>query len=237
MKIRLLVADVDGTITESRMGFRIPLEALQALLRLEESGIRVAFVSANALPVLAGLGRYLGLTGPLIGETGCLAYYRDRVLHLCRRSAKEATRIVEEEFSDYVKPSWQNIFRIYDFAYRVRPGIDASRLAAAIEGRLREIGVKDIHVGFSGFAIHLTPLKNAKAYGFRKAVELAGVRPDETAAIGDSAMDAPMLREAGLSIAVGDADEELKRAAMIVTEKPAGYGFAEAVELILSKYA
>jgi len=235
--IRLVVSDVDGTLTETRSGFRMPVETIKAMRRLEDSGIMVSLLSSNAFPVLAGLGRYIGLSGPLVGETGCLAFHRGEIVHLCRHSAGEAARIVEEEFSEYLKGSWQNAFRLYDYAYKLKPGVDPGRILKMVEDRLRELGYRHIYVGFSGYALHLTPLENAKAYGFKRILELAGVEKRETAAIGDSIMDAPMLLEAGLPIAVGDADEELKRIARIVTSKPAGYGFAEAAEIILREYS
>ncbi len=232
-RIRLVVSDVDGTITESRSSFRIPAVTIEAMRRLEEAGISVSLLSSNALPVLAGLSRYLGLSGPMVGETGCLAYYKENVTPLCDKSARDAASVVEDEFSQYLVASWQNSFRLYDYAYRVRPGVDGRSVASLLEKRLRELGYDYIYVDFSGYAVHLTPLKDAKAHGFRKILEIMGVDAGGVAAIGDSVMDAPMLREAGLPIAVGDADEELKHVAKIVTSRPAGLGFAEAAELIL----
>ena len=55
--IRAVITDVDGTITdyEDRLG----VEALVAIRKLEDSGIRVVLCSGNALCVLKALGRYM----------------------------------------------------------------------------------------------------------------------------------------------------------------------------------
>ncbi len=230
----MLVADLDGTITEDRGTYRVPLEALEAARRLQEAGVLLGIVSANAIPVLAGVARYLDIRGPVIGETGCMAYYREELIHLCRESAREAAELVERDFKGQLRPSWQNVYRHHDFAFRIAPGVEPSDLVARIRERLVEAGFESIHVGYSGFAIHLTPLEKGKAYGFREACRLAGVDPSETAAIGDSDMDVPMLELSALPIAVSNADPRVKSVARIVTRRPSGYGFSEAVDLILS---
>ncbi len=229
----MLVADLDGTLTEDRESYRVPLETLEAARRLQDSGVVLAIVSANAIPVLAGVARYLGVRGPVIGETGCMAYYREEIIHLCEETAEEAARLVEREFRSVVRPSWQNVYRHHDFAFHLLPGVDPQAVMFRIRERLVEAGFTSIHVGYSGFAVHLTPLENGKAYGFREACRLAGVEPSETAAIGDSAMDSPMLKLSAVPIAVANADPELRSVARIITRRPSGYGFAEAVEYII----
>jgi 3-deoxy-D-manno-octulosonate 8-phosphate phosphatase (KDO 8-P phosphatase) len=57
---------------------------------------------------------------------------------------------------------------------------------------------------------------------------------DEVAYVGDDLPDLPLLRRAGLAIAVGDAVEEVKAVAHYTTKALAGHGaIREAVELIL----
>jgi len=56
------------------------------------------------------------------------------------------------------------------------------------------------------------------------------IPPEEIAVIGDMANDVTMFREAGLSIAMGNAAEDVKAAATVVTASNAEDGFAQAVE-------
>jgi 3-deoxy-D-manno-octulosonate 8-phosphate phosphatase (KDO 8-P phosphatase) len=62
----------------------------------------------------------------------------------------------------------------------------------------------------------------------------AGVDDSAVAFIGDDLPDIPLLRRAGLAVAVGDAVPEVKDAAHFTTKAHAGHGAVrEAVELIL----
>jgi len=63
-----------------------------------------------------------------------------------------------------------------------------------------------------------------------------GIAPDETATIGDMPNDVLMFAHSGLSIAMGNADREVQRAARQVTTSNDDDGFANAVErFILSE--
>lgn len=73
-----------------------------------------------------------------------------------------------------------------------------------------------------------------KVPAFERMLEQAGVRPEETAVIGDDLPDYPLIIRSGLGVAVADAVGEVKDAAEYVTEKPGGRGAVrEVIELIL----
>lgn len=62
-----------------------------------------------------------------------------------------------------------------------------------------------------------------------------GIRPEETAYLGDDLVDLPALRRAGLAAAVGDAVAEVRAAADWVASAPGGRGAVrELVEFILT---
>jgi len=60
-----------------------------------------------------------------------------------------------------------------------------------------------------------------------------GIDPAETAAIGDSEVDIPMFRVAGISVAMGDGTAEAKAAASQFTATADGDGVAEFLESLL----
>lgn len=73
-----------------------------------------------------------------------------------------------------------------------------------------------------------------KLPAFEKMLAAAGVTPEETAVVGDDLPDLPLVKRAGLGIAVADAVDELKDAAAMVTNKRGGEGAVrEVIELIL----
>jgi 3-deoxy-D-manno-octulosonate 8-phosphate phosphatase (KDO 8-P phosphatase) len=73
-----------------------------------------------------------------------------------------------------------------------------------------------------------------KMPAYEEILEKAGVEDSAVAFIGDDLPDIPLLRRAGLAVAVGDAVPEVKDAAHFTTKAHAGHGAVrEAVELIL----
>lgn len=61
------------------------------------------------------------------------------------------------------------------------------------------------------------------------------ISPSQAITIGDMPSDVLMFKKSGFSIAMGNASEEVKRTADIVTESNIEEGFAKAVEHVLSK--
>ncbi|MEB3787175.1 MAG: HAD hydrolase family protein, partial [Desulfurococcales archaeon] len=50
-RIKAVAADLDGTLTVARGSTLLEVEAVKAVRMLEESGIQVAIVTGNSLPV------------------------------------------------------------------------------------------------------------------------------------------------------------------------------------------
>lgn len=73
-----------------------------------------------------------------------------------------------------------------------------------------------------------------KMQAYEEILRKAGVSDSAVAYIGDDLPDIPLMRRAGLAIAVGDAVPEVKEAAHYTTKALAGRGaIREAVEVIL----
>ncbi len=225
----MVASDIDGTLTVSRETTRIDPGVVEVLQLLERNGVSVVLVSSNTLPVVIGLKRYFDLSGPAIGESGALVYYGgNRIEHLTNYSTREAADYLEKEYSWCLHPSWQNQYRFHDYAFRVRDECK-ERIREVLDEIKRVFREKHpyVRVGYSGYAVHLTPMDVSKAGALRHVSERLGIPLEEFAAVGDSEMDADMVRTVGLGVAVGNADEELKRVADYVTEKPSGHGFVE----------
>ena len=63
----------------------------------------------------------------------------------------------------------------------------------------------------------------------RLSIELA-IPPEEIATVGDMANDVLMFALSGLSIAMGQSNDDVKRSARRVTKSNRDEGFAEAIE-------
>ena len=105
----------------------------------------------------------------------------------------------------------------------IRTGLITGRDSPATARRAREMGME--------FVIQGQP---KKLDSYKAVLTRAGVTDDEVAYIGDDLTDIPLLRRAGLAVAVADATVEAKRAAHYITVARGGEGAVrEVVELIL----
>jgi len=234
--LRVLFLDVDGTLTVDRESYDLDLDAVLALRRVVKSGVLVSLVSSNALPIVVGLSRYIGLNGPVIGESGGLVYCEEwGIVDLGDRPGFEPYRAVLSEFSECVEDSWQNRFRVYDFAVRIKR--DCRSRDRDVYERIRDY-VESRYPGFtaeySGYAVHIHSVFVSKKRAVLYVLEKLGVSPGEAGGIGDSLVDESFLSVLGYSAAVSNADEELKRAVRFTLSNPSGRGVVEFIERVLS---
>lgn len=80
------------------------------------------------------------------------------------------------------------------------------------------------------FYLEIIPRSIHKGQGLMEICKITGIRPEETAAFGDAANDIPMLRAAGLGVAMGNAAEAVRAAADRVTKTNNEDGIAYALE-------
>lgn len=104
-----------------------------------------------------------------------------------------------------------------------RSAIISGRTSRAVELRAAELGIALVFQGQSD-----------KLSAFAAVLVEAGLRADQVCAIGDDLPDLPVLRRAGLAIAVADACAEVRDAADYVTAMPGGRGAVrDAIEWLL----
>lgn len=85
--------------------------------------------------------------------------------------------------------------------------------------------------------LDVTAMQANKGDALKTLAAHLGVSLDQTAAIGDGGNDPAMFKVAGLSIAMGQAEDVVKRQASVVTGSNADDGAAEAIErFILGRY-
>ncbi len=105
----------------------------------------------------------------------------------------------------------------------IRTGCITGRESAALLRRAHEMKMEFIYMK--------QPLKMPS---YEEILQKAGVSDATVAFIGDDLPDIPLLRRAGLAVAVGDAVPEVKKVAHYTTKATAGHGAVrEAVELVL----
>lgn len=105
----------------------------------------------------------------------------------------------------------------------LRTGCITGRESAALLRRAHEMKMEFIYMK-----------QPVKMPAYEEILQKAGVPDSVVAYIGDDLPDIPLMRRAGLAIAVGDAVPEVKEAAHYTTRALAGHGAVrEAIELVL----
>jgi len=91
--------------------------------------------------------------------------------------------------------------------------IISGRKSAAVTRRARELGIRHVIQGATDKLASLTKLTTARSLSF-----------DQCACVGDDTPDAPVLRVAGVAIAVADGHRDALAVADLVTSRPGGSG-------------
>lgn len=94
-----------------------------------------------------------------------------------------------------------------------RVAILSGRRSPAVERRAAELGITIVLQG-----------RADKRPAFEEVLAASGLSPDQVCAIGDDLPDLPVLRRAGLAVAVADACPEVRAIADYVTTVPGGTG-------------
>jgi len=132
----------------------------------------------------------------------------------------------------------------HDHLHTVRVGIVAPREAVhrtmrTLDAALGErIVQQNLYVPAYGVEVLevFDPAVN-KWEGILHVARNHGIRPEEIVAIGDDVNDLPMLRQAGLGVAMGNARPEAKAAAKIVIGTNAEDGLAQFLEELVAHHA
>ena len=94
---------------------------------------------------------------------------------------------------------------------------------------------KELDIYFSApWFLEVMPKGISKGIGIEKICEHMGISTDEVIAFGDSFNDLSMIRTAGMGVAMGNAEDEIKRCADYVTADCDSDGIALALEKIIA---
>ncbi len=105
----------------------------------------------------------------------------------------------------------------------VSVGLITARSSEAVSRRAKDLKIEHVCAGCSD-----------KAAAFTEILAKTGLKPEQTACMGDDWLDLPMLLRAGCAFAPANAVAEVRRQADYVTERSGGHGAVrEVCELIL----
>lgn len=112
---------------------------------------------------------------------------------------------------------------------------DAAMLQRCELAMQQALGAQATAVRSQSYYLDVTPPGCSKGTFVQAVAQRLGIASDAVATIGDMQNDLPMFRESGISIAMGNATDDVKKVANHVTASNEDEGFAKAIEMILKK--
>lgn len=261
-EIRLVVADIDGTLVTRDK--RVTPAALTAIQRLRNAGIKFTVISSRPPRGIQVVAKVVGLTDPVPAFNGGLVVgadlktvLREKLLEsvVAKRLIARLTELqtgiwvytdkdwfVTDENGPYVQHEMH--------AVQYSPTVVKDFSGVAHDRVAKIVGVSEDFDGLSAvekqlqqeFRGAVSATKSQKYYldithpsankgeGVLLVSELLGIPTDNIATIGDMQNDVFMFRQSGLSIAMGNATDEVKATAQYVTSSNEEEGFANAME-------
>lgn len=230
MKIEAIAVDIDGTITDNKR--KICISAIESLRAAEKAGIPTIIVTGNVVNYAYATEVLIGCSGGLVAENGGMIFkegYNNNAVEILVNSEyieKADAHLKEKLGKDYSKhASHDNNYRATEIVFY------KTIQREIIEDALKDYEfIDELEIYDSGFALHVTDKRVNKGSSLKRLCEKNGINMDNVMAIGDSENDEDFLKEVGVRIAVGNADESLKEISTYVCEKNFGDGVAEAIE-------
>jgi Cof subfamily protein (haloacid dehalogenase superfamily) len=259
-RIRLMLADVDGTLVTSEKA--LTDRAIEAVHRLQGAGILFAVTSGRPPRGMAMLVKPLDLRTPIAGFNGGVIVEPDMTVTEQRVIPENLVLPIAALMRSFGLDTW--IYRGSDW-YVLDPGAPhvareawtvqfQPKVMTRIEDETHDVakivGVSDDHdavarastAAHDRFGDHVAAAPSQPYYldvthpdaNKGAVVKYLAARyrvpPAEVATIGDMPNDVLMFAHSGLSIAMGNAEPQVKRAARRVTDSNDEEGFAKAVE-------
>lgn len=140
--------------------------------------------------------------------------------------AQQRTYNRYHEVRDFTKEQWDavRLDKLIVMA-KVRDGsLDA------IEKLCKTLPLTIGYKRYGNKAIDILSANATKARGIKEIIDILGISMDEVMTIGDDLNDVEMLKEAGIGVAVSNAQETVKQVADYVTEKACFEGVIEAID-------
>ncbi len=232
-QIRLVVTDIDGTITIDYD--TLCPDALDAIRRLEKAGIPVGFCSGRFLSRIEASARELGVTGPIIAENGAVAKLSvsSELIDLgySRRCALEGLETLRKRYGDAIDVMEENQHRLVETTLRTAIHI----------AELRQCLPPDTDINDSGYMMHIAPKGVSKGKTLLALLGRidGGLQPEQLMVFGDSLTDLSLFELFPNSVLITNpripAEERrrLEKVAKYTCEIPVGNGFALVIEHFL----
>jgi Cof subfamily protein (haloacid dehalogenase superfamily) len=238
--LQLEAAGIAFTLTSSRpaIGMRFLVEPLQIKLPVGPFNgssiidptmrpIEQSLISTSAAERCLDILNQFGVDIWLFTNEAWLTRNPDGDYVPNEKLAIRADPTIIGDFSPYVSSACKIVGSSTDFKLLVR-----------CESAMREaLGTQATAVRSQNYYLDITPPGHDKGTFVKTIAQRLGIPLEAVATIGDMHNDVAMFKTSGLSIAMGNASDEVKRYANHVTTSNEDEGFANAMEMILRENA
>ncbi len=257
VSIELVALDLDGTLLDSQE--QVSEANRAAISAALAEGVRVVLVTGRGVEAPTEIARDLAImlpvicchgaltkdiqTGKTIGHIPIPLMYAKPMLEFAEERSLDVAVYIEERFyrintvrhymSDMRGPEWDEV-ATFDGLPRSAPtflrflGSDA---AEAVRERFAEF---PLHFKFERWGefeeCAVTSREATKQRALKNLCRTYGIAREHVLAVGDSRNDVPMLRWAGVGVAMGNAEPDVKRSVGRVTATNERDGVARAIE-------
>lgn len=259
---KALFLDIDGTLVSFHT-HEIPASAIEALAAAKVAGHRIFIATGRPRILINNLGalQQRGLIDGYVTMNGAYCFVEEEVIYkrpiytpdvlLLTTYCFERNIpciVVGEHTLSVCQPD-ERVRHIFNEFLKVTVPMPAATTDEAINGKEvfqlspfitieeeKEIGPQITHCEIGrwhpAFA-DITAKGNTKQKGIDEICRHFGIRLENTIAFGDGGNDIPMLRHAGVGVAMGNANEEVKAAADYITTSVDEDGIAQAIKKLL----
>ncbi|HTV92506.1 MAG TPA: Cof-type HAD-IIB family hydrolase [Verrucomicrobiae bacterium] len=255
--IRLVALDLDGTLLDSSEGISLANRA--AIKHAQALGLHIVIITGRGADAPLAFGRELGLTDPIICAHGaltkdCPSGRERRHIAIPREYATALIEFAQAHGLDTAVYTGEHFHRIAGARRHMEDMVgplwvdvpDLIPLAERDSTFIRFFGhdaVDAISSHFAGLPVHfkfetwgnfeelaITSEEATKERALAQLCDDLSISAKEVIAVGDSRNDVPMLRWAGIGVAMGNALPEVIDAAPYVTAGNDDDGVARALE-------
>ncbi|MGP4076808.1 Cof-type HAD-IIB family hydrolase [Halobacillus sp. K22] len=242
--IKLIALDVDGTLVNPQG--TVSDANIKAVQKAKDQGIHVLLSTGRSLSRCRDIAEQLGRSSYIVTINGGEIYNQD--FELVDQTLLEPHHVsrlweLKEKHGLYFWSSTvQGIFNSQEpFDSEIEEynwlkfgfDIEDDEIREAILQELN--GNQDLEItNSSPTNIEVNPTGVTKAAALLKVCEWLDLKMENVMAVGDSMNDIAMIRESGVGVAMGNAQDEVKQEAEFVTGTNAEDGVAQAIEKILN---
>lgn len=250
--IKAAFFDVDGTLYSHTLG-KIPDSAKKALVALQKRGVLVFLATGRHLAEVDLLDMQNIPFDGYVVLNGQLAFDQNRRFLAGRAFSEASASALADLASQKILPiSLVEAERFYvnfidDAVIEAQKAISTplppvgtwkgaplyggvTFLKKGEEEKIRSLLPKELSLTrWNDFGLDIVETSLGKSAGLQAVGKAYGILPEEMIAFGDSENDLPMLEYAGIGVAMGNAEQEVKEAADYMTADQDADGIAKAL--------